>query len=186
VQIAKRSKPHTFAVTPRQWVVERSFAWLEKFRRLWKNNVGYHFILLDAIGITPTREFDAIIDPTQLAWLRQDLAATRAGTPIIRTSHLPVVSAVTQYAPTYTGNTTPALHTYLLRNAHQVLPLFEGHNLIAVLQGHVHLNETVYWRNIPFIASRAVCGNWWKSSLLGAPEDLTVFELYQGTARWRH
>ena len=37
VQIAKRSELHTFKVMPKRWVVERSFAWLEKCRRLWKN-----------------------------------------------------------------------------------------------------------------------------------------------------
>jgi len=37
VEIAKRNELHTFAVIPRRWVVERTFAWLEKFRRLWKN-----------------------------------------------------------------------------------------------------------------------------------------------------
>ncbi|WP_371736275.1 IS5 family transposase [Acidovorax sp. SRB_14] len=37
VQIAKRSELHKFAVIPKRWVVERSFAWLEKSRRLWKN-----------------------------------------------------------------------------------------------------------------------------------------------------
>lgn len=37
VQIAKRSALHTFKVMPQRWVVERSFAWLEKNRRLWKN-----------------------------------------------------------------------------------------------------------------------------------------------------
>ncbi len=37
VQIAKRSELHTFAVMPQRWVVERSFAWLDKCRRLWKN-----------------------------------------------------------------------------------------------------------------------------------------------------
>ncbi len=37
VQIAKRHELHTFAVLPQRWVVERSFAWLEKYRRLWKN-----------------------------------------------------------------------------------------------------------------------------------------------------
>lgn len=37
VEIAKRSELHTFAVIPKRWVVERSFAWLEKCRRLWKN-----------------------------------------------------------------------------------------------------------------------------------------------------
>ena len=37
VQIAKRSELHSFKVMPKRWIVERSFAWLEKNRRLWKN-----------------------------------------------------------------------------------------------------------------------------------------------------
>lgn len=37
VEIAKRSQLHTFKVIPKRWVVERSFAWLDKCRRLWKN-----------------------------------------------------------------------------------------------------------------------------------------------------
>lgn len=41
VQIARRSELHTFAVMPQRWVVERSFAWLEKCRRLWKNCERY-------------------------------------------------------------------------------------------------------------------------------------------------
>jgi len=37
VQIANRSDLHTFKVMPQRWVVERSFAWREKNRRLWKS-----------------------------------------------------------------------------------------------------------------------------------------------------
>ena len=37
VEVAKRNELHKFAVIPTRWVVERSFAWLEKCRRLWKN-----------------------------------------------------------------------------------------------------------------------------------------------------
>jgi transposase len=37
VEIAKRSELHTFAVIPKRWIVERSFGWLDKCRRLWKN-----------------------------------------------------------------------------------------------------------------------------------------------------
>ena len=37
VEVAKRSELHKFAVIPKRWVVERSFAWIEKCRRLWKN-----------------------------------------------------------------------------------------------------------------------------------------------------
>jgi transposase len=35
VEIVKRSKIHKFVVIPKR--VDRTFAWLEKFRSLWKN-----------------------------------------------------------------------------------------------------------------------------------------------------
>jgi transposase len=37
VEIAKRNELHKFEVISQRWVVERSFGWLEKCRRLWKN-----------------------------------------------------------------------------------------------------------------------------------------------------
>ena len=37
VEVVKRNELHTFKVLPKRWVVERTFAWLEKCRRLWKN-----------------------------------------------------------------------------------------------------------------------------------------------------
>ena len=37
VQVVKRSELHTFAVLPKRWIVERTFGWLDKCRRLWKN-----------------------------------------------------------------------------------------------------------------------------------------------------
>lgn len=56
VQIAKRSQLHTFKVMPKRWVVERSFAWLEKNRRLWKNserrlNTSLQFIHLAFLAL---------------------------------------------------------------------------------------------------------------------------------------
>ncbi len=35
VEVVKRNK--LFAVLPKRWIVERSFGWLDKYRRLWKN-----------------------------------------------------------------------------------------------------------------------------------------------------
>jgi len=37
VTVAKRSELHKFAVIPQRWIVERSFGWIEKSRRVWKN-----------------------------------------------------------------------------------------------------------------------------------------------------
>jgi len=37
VEVVKRNELHTFTVLPKRWIVERSFAWLEDYRLLWKN-----------------------------------------------------------------------------------------------------------------------------------------------------
>ena len=37
VEVAKRNELHKFEIIPKRWIVERSFAWLDNFRRLWKN-----------------------------------------------------------------------------------------------------------------------------------------------------
>lgn len=56
VQVAKRNELHTFAVIPQRWVAERSFAWLEKCRRLWKNcerklNTSLQFIYIAFLAL---------------------------------------------------------------------------------------------------------------------------------------
>lgn len=56
VQVAKRSELHTFVLMPQRWVVERSFGWLEKYRRLWKNcerklNTSLQFIHLAFLAL---------------------------------------------------------------------------------------------------------------------------------------
>ncbi|WP_395462624.1 IS5 family transposase [Wolbachia endosymbiont of Cantharis cryptica] len=56
VEVIKRSELHTFAVLPKRWVVERSFAWLEKCRRLWKNcerklNTSLQMVVLSFVSL---------------------------------------------------------------------------------------------------------------------------------------
>jgi Icc protein len=146
---------------------------------------GYHFIVLDSIGLTDDGEFEGRIDRDQMIWLAADLLALVAGTPVILVTHIPLVSAIGQYRPDY--RITGKKHNYfLVDNSFEVLPILEGHNIIAVLQGHTHVNETVYWRNVPYITSGAVCGNWWKGPRWGTPEGFTIVELAAGRAHWRY
>ena len=61
VEIAKRSELHQFALIPKRWVVERSFAWLEKCRRLWKNcerklETSRQFIVLAFLALLLRRQ----------------------------------------------------------------------------------------------------------------------------------
>ncbi len=133
---------------------------------------GVHFVVLDSIGITADRDYEGRIDADQLAWLAADLAALPAGTPIVVVSHIPLVTAFDSYAAP--PQPAPAHHKDSVANAWQVIPLFAGHNVLGVLQGHTHINETVLWRGVPYVTGGAVSGNWWHGTRLGTPEGFTV------------
>ncbi|MBB5328364.1 metallophosphoesterase family protein [Tunturiibacter gelidoferens] len=133
---------------------------------------GHHFIVLDSIGITPDRAYEGRVDAVQLQWLAADLTALRPETPVIVSIHIPLVTAFGAYIPETA--VAPAHHGLSVANANQVLDLFAGHNVLGVLQGHTHINETVLWKGVPYITSGAVCGNWWHGTRLGTPEGFTV------------
>lgn len=140
---------------------------------------GHHFIVLDSIGITPDRAYEGRIDAAQIAWLKGDLAVQPVGTPIIVSVHIPLVTAFDAYvpppAPLAAGAPPTATHHGLsVINSAEVITLFEGHNVLGVLQGHTHINETVLWKGVPYITCGAVCGNWWRGTRLGVPEGFTV------------
>ena len=143
---------------------------------------GHHFIVLDSVGITPDHHYEARIDQDQLDWLAADLAKQSAGTPIVVTTHIPLVTAVPSYA--VYGPKTPPPAPFV--NGPAAIKLLEGHNVLAVLQGHTHVNERVEWHGIPYITSGAVCGNWWHGTRLGTPEGFTVVTLANGTLSTRY
>jgi 3',5'-cyclic-AMP phosphodiesterase len=151
---------------------------------------GYHFIVLDTILLTPDRSWEARIDQTQLDWLAADLDKVQAGSPIIVSAHVPLVTAFSAYpgpAAGGSGVTPPSAHPQLsVANAYQVLPLLEKHNVLAVFQGHTHINEVVTFRGIHYVTSGAVCGNWWHGTRLGIPEGFTVVNLRSGKISWRY
>jgi 3',5'-cyclic AMP phosphodiesterase CpdA len=142
---------------------------------------GVHFIVLDSIGITPERGYEGRIDADQLAWLAKDLNAQPAGTPIIVSTHIPLVTAVGAYTVP-----APGAKGYTFVNGPAAIKLLEGHNVLAVLQGHNHINERVEWHGIPYITSGAVCGNWWKGTRLGTPEGFTVVSVTAGKLTTRY
>jgi len=60
VEVAKRSELHKFKVIPKRWVVERTFSWLDKCRRLWKNcerhlNTSFQMVVLAFIPLLVRR-----------------------------------------------------------------------------------------------------------------------------------
>jgi 3',5'-cyclic AMP phosphodiesterase CpdA len=151
---------------------------------------GYHFIVLDTIQPTPDRSWEARIDQPQLDWLSADLAKLPPGAPVIVTAHVPLITGFASYtAPSAggSGTTPPSTHPQLIvANAWEVLPLLEKHNVLAVFQGHTHVNEVVSFHGIQFITSGAVSGNWWHGTRLGTPEGFTVVSLRNSKLSYRY
>jgi Icc protein len=145
---------------------------------------GCHFIVLDSIGITADRSYEGRVDDAQVKWLAADLASIPAGAPIIVTVHIPLVTAYMAYLPELP--VPPPHHSLSVANANQVLDLFAGHNVLGVLQGHTHVNETVLWKGVPYVTSGAVCGNWWHGTHLGTPEGFTVVTVANGKMTTRY
>ncbi len=143
---------------------------------------GVHFLVLDSIGITPDRFYEARMDDDQLAWLQKELASVPAAQPIVVVTHIPLVTAV----PSYTIPTPQAAHGNGFVNGPAAIKLFAGHNVLAVLQGHNHINEEVVWQGVPYITSGAVCGNWWHGTRLGTPEGFSVVTISGGKLSTRY
>jgi 3',5'-cyclic AMP phosphodiesterase CpdA len=139
---------------------------------------GVHFIVLDSIGITSDRAYEGRVDGAQLSWLKSDLGGLPPSTPIMVAIHIPLVTAFYSYVPV--PDPEPKHHGLSVANAYEVIALFEGHNVLGVLQGHTHINERVMWKGVPYITGGAVCGNWWHGTRMGTPEGFTVVRVEQG------
>ena len=138
---------------------------------------GYHFVVLDSIEYQPDHSFIGNINADQMAWLAKDLAAQPKGTPVIVIVHIPLASSVFSYE---SPDIYKKASMVIVTNAREVISLLDQYNVIAVLQGHTHINEQVVWKGKTFLTSGAICGNWWRGSRLGIPEGFTVIHLNDG------
>lgn len=145
---------------------------------------GYHFVVLDSIQPTDDRLWEARVDENQLHWLRDDLKRLPARALVIVVIHCPLVTAFATYAQVVT--TDRKYNTMTVTNAPEVLEVFETANVLAVLQGHTHVNEAVTYKSTQYITSGAVCGNWWHGPRLGTPEGFTIVSLREGKINTRY
>jgi 3',5'-cyclic-AMP phosphodiesterase len=145
---------------------------------------GWHFVMLDSIGVKPAtgRDFIGVVDQEQVAWLKADLAKMPAGMPVVVTTHVPLVSGAMQILP----DPWKTAETYLITNSREVLEILWKYNVKAVLQGHTHIRERVVYKDCQFITSGAVCGNWWKGLREGHPEGFGVLTVRDQQLDWRY
>jgi len=121
---------------------------------------GWHFMILDAIGVTPQRTYIGQIDEAQIEWIREDLAGLDPATPLVISVHIPFITTYTQLTQ---GPLVASGPGTVITNGREVLELFLPYNLKLVLQGHLHFLEDQFVDNkVHFITGGAVSGRWWQ------------------------
>ena len=140
---------------------------------------GWHFVVLDDIGLQPDHNYFGELFDDELAFLKADLDAHRT-TPTIVCTHIPSASNLPLgllLARGMTGNPKASSKTLVCTNGNALMEDAPGHNIRAILSGHLHYYETLDRNGVRIINSGAVCGNYWKGPNHGCPEGFGVVDL---------
>ena len=144
--------------------------------------VGFHFVFLDSIQISGgVYPYKGLIWPEQIEWLKNDLSQVAPDTPVIVVTHIPLLTAF--YSATR-GGTYAAPGSRVVVNNLEVLKLFNEHNVILVLQGHLHVKEMIRWRGTTFVIGGAVCGKWWRGSWFDTNEGFNLVTIDGNRIEW--
>ena len=120
-----------------------------------------HFIVLDGNRPIPGgSNFYGLVDGSELAWLKADLAAQPKDKPIIVGVHIPIVST---YPARRTDLKREEAPFWQLPNDRLLTKLFAQHAVKLVLQGHMHENERITVGGVEYVASISMSGTWWQN-----------------------
>ncbi len=147
--------------------------------------MGYRVILLDSTRVSGDEfMYHGWISEEQQQWLREELSNLSRTTPIILVLHIPLVTA---FFGATRGATFEAKPNRVVVNNIEVLDLFEEHNLMLVLQGHLHVSEFLRWKKTTFITGGALSGNWWgEGAYHGTTKGFNVVTLHSDHVEWEY
>jgi 3',5'-cyclic AMP phosphodiesterase CpdA len=143
------------------------------------DHLGWHFVVLDSIGLHPDRSWTGQVGQEQILWLKADLEKAGAHTPVIVVTHIPLVTGAVNYVSRAdwlqkTPDVGSLVNTLMVTDASEVIDVLLGYNVRVVLQGHTHVNEEIEFRGLRFMTSGAVSGNWWRGARAGSAEGYSV------------
>ncbi len=146
--------------------------------------LGYRIVLLDSLRISGDEyEYHGWVAQEQREWLKELLSRTSREMPIVLVLHIPLVTA---FFGATQGAGTAAKPNRVVVNSVDVLELFAAHNLMLVLQGHLHVSEYLRSKDTAFITGGAVSGGWWRGPFHGTGEGFNVVTLHSNHVEWEY
>ena len=152
-------------------------------RYYWFEHKGWKFFILDVIDVSEPGKYKGNIDSVQLAWLKNEVAKTPVDMPLVVACHIPLLTTLPQFE---NGALTPNTEGLVVENSKQILDAFAGHNLKLVLQGHLHILESVYIGGVQFIIDGAVSGKWWNGPNMGTKEGFVLLTMGKKDFSWKY
>lgn len=147
------------------------------------NEKGWRFYILDSVEETWDRQYVGGVDSVQLDWIRNDLETVDPNTPIVITTHIPLLTSFSQIRGGALAQNSRGL---VVENSKEVLDAFKGHNLKLVLQGHLHILEEAYINDITFITGGAVSAKWWEGTKDGMEEGYVLIKVKGEEIDWEY
>lgn len=140
---------------------------------------GWHFITLNSLDVTENKRYQGIFHEKQLEWLKEDIAKVEKTTPIIITTHIPMICTYTQL------NGGDGSRT--VNNASEVFKILEGYNLKLVLQGHIHWKEYgIVNDRFHFLTGGSIAGNGWKGRRHNTKEGFVKIKISGNDFAWEY
>jgi len=138
---------------------------------------GWHFIVLNSLDVTENKRYKGYFSEEQIEWLKKDLKNVDKATPIVITTHVPMISVRSQILGKG-GN--PGIS-----NSHEVFKLLENHNLKLILQGHIHWKEYGYVNDkFHYITGGSIAGNGWNGRRHGTKEGFVLIKVKGDELTW--
>lgn len=140
---------------------------------------GWHFIVLNSLDVTPNKRYTGIFHKEEMEWLKENIAKVDKSTPIVITTHLPMISNYAQV------NGSEGRRN--VSNAHEVFNLLENHNLKLILQGHIHWKEYGFINDrFHYITGGSIAGNGWKGRRHNTREGFMMIKVKGDGFTWEY
>ncbi len=141
------------------------------------NHKGWHFIVLNSLDVTENKRYTGVFSESELQWLKEDLAKVDTLTPIVITSHIPMITARAQVTGSEgKGN---------VGNSAAVLEMLENYKNILILQGHIHWKEYGNVNDrIQYITGGSIAGNGWKGRRHNTKEGFVLVTVKGNDFNW--
>jgi 3',5'-cyclic AMP phosphodiesterase CpdA len=68
---------------------------------------GWHFVVLDSIGLLNSRTYIGQVGVEQIAWLKDDLAKVGPHQPVVVVTHIPLITGAVNYVSRESGKRRP-------------------------------------------------------------------------------